>query len=82
MNPLINRGGIFVTIISPVFRNVDKYGLLSGLSRTVYKAAKQTLYVRNQIQIQLNKLIQNRVGQMVLIIVGLLIQLMEMLSMK
>jgi hypothetical protein len=46
MSSLLNRGGTFVTIIAPVFRNVDKYGLVSGLSRTAYKAVRQTLYVR------------------------------------
>ncbi|CAF0739249.1 unnamed protein product [Adineta steineri] len=44
MSPLLNQGGTFVTIITPAFRNVDKYGLISGLSRTAYKAVKQTLY--------------------------------------
>ncbi|CAF3201264.1 unnamed protein product [Rotaria socialis] len=44
MNTLLNPGGTFVTIITPIFRNVDKYGLISGLSRTAYTAAKQTLY--------------------------------------
>jgi hypothetical protein len=48
MAPLLNQGGTFVTIITPVFRNVDKYGLVSGLSRTAYKAMKQTLYVRKK----------------------------------
>ena len=46
MSPLLNRGGTFTTIITPAFRNVDKYGLLSGLSRTAYQAAQQTYYVR------------------------------------
>lgn len=49
MSPLLNQGGTFVTIIAPVFHYVDKYGLISGLSRTAYKAAKQTLYVRAKI---------------------------------
>jgi hypothetical protein len=49
MSPLLNKGGTFVTVVSPIFRNVDKHGLLSGLSRTVYKATKQSLYVRNKI---------------------------------
>jgi len=44
MSPLLNQGGTFVTIITPIFRNVDKYGLVSGVSRTAYKAVKQTLY--------------------------------------
>ena len=52
MSPLLNQGGTFVTIISPIFRNVDKYGLISGLSRTAYKATKQTLYVREEMQIR------------------------------
>jgi len=50
MSPLLNQGGTFVTIITPIFRNVDKYGLVSGISRTAYKAVKQTLYVRSKIQ--------------------------------
>jgi NADPH:quinone reductase-like Zn-dependent oxidoreductase len=44
MAPLLNQGGTFVTIISPIFRNVDKYGVVSGLTRTAYKAVKQTFY--------------------------------------
>ncbi|CAF1039413.1 unnamed protein product [Rotaria sp. Silwood1] len=44
MSSLLNRGGTFVTIVTPIFRNVDKYGLVSGLSRTAYEASKQTLY--------------------------------------
>ncbi|CAF3518762.1 unnamed protein product [Rotaria sordida] len=43
MSSLLNRGGTFVTIVTPIFRNVDKYGLISGLSRTAYQATKQTL---------------------------------------
>ncbi len=49
MGPLLNQRGTFVTIIAPIFPNVDKYGLIPGLSRTAYKAIKQTLYVRNKI---------------------------------
>lgn len=45
MSPLLNQGGTFVTIIAPIFRNVDKYGVISGLSRSAYKAAQQTFYV-------------------------------------
>jgi hypothetical protein len=48
MAPLLNQGGTFVTIISPIFRNVDKYGPVSGLTRTAYKAVKQTFYVRKK----------------------------------
>lgn len=48
MSPLINKQGTFVTIIAPIFRNVDKYGVVSGLSRTVYTATRKTLYVRNE----------------------------------
>jgi hypothetical protein len=48
MGPLLNQGGTFVTIITPIFRNVDKYGLVSGLSRTAYKVVKQTYYVRKR----------------------------------
>ena len=48
ISPLLNQGGTFVTVIAPIFRNVDKYGLVSGLSRTVYKAAQQTLYVSEE----------------------------------
>ncbi|CAF4250429.1 unnamed protein product [Rotaria sp. Silwood2] len=44
MSSLLNRGGTFVTIVTPIFRNVDKYGLISGLSRTVYQATKQSLF--------------------------------------
>jgi hypothetical protein len=49
MSPLLNKGGTFVTIISPVFRNVDKYGVINGLARSAYKATKQTLHVRNKL---------------------------------
>lgn len=45
MNPLLNRGGTFVTIVTPLFPNVDKYGLVAGLTRSIYKAAQKTLYV-------------------------------------
>jgi hypothetical protein len=45
MNPFLNRTGTFVTIITPLFPNVDKFGLLPGLIRSAYKAAKKTAYV-------------------------------------
>lgn len=48
MSPLLNRGGTFVTIITPVFPSVDKHGLVAGLSRSAYKAARQTLYVSDR----------------------------------
>jgi len=44
MSPLLNRGGTFVTIVTPLFPNVDKYGLVSGLARSAYKAARKTIY--------------------------------------
>lgn len=47
MSSLLNPSGTFVTIVTPVFRDVDKYGLISGLSRSTYKAVRQTLYVGN-----------------------------------
>ena len=45
MSPLLNRGGTFVTIVTPLFPNVDKYGLISGLARSAYKAARKTVSV-------------------------------------
>ena len=50
MNPLLNRGGTFVTIVTPVLRNTDKHGLLAGLTRTAYQAAQQTAYVSHSRQ--------------------------------
>ncbi|CAF0837175.1 unnamed protein product [Adineta ricciae] len=44
MSPLLNKGGTFVTIVSPIFRNVDQYGLIPGFARTTYTAVKQTYY--------------------------------------
>jgi hypothetical protein len=82
MSPLLNRGGTFVTIITPVFRNADKYGVISGLSRAAYKAAEQTIYVRSKICKTRCLITINRVYQMVLIIVGQLMQLMEMFLTK
>jgi hypothetical protein len=65
MSSLLNRGGTFVTIIAPIFRNVDQYGLVSGLSRTAYKAVRQTLYVRKTGGKVRIFTILNRDGQMV-----------------
>ena len=48
MSPLLNRGGTFVTIVTPLFPNVDKYGLVSGLARSAYKAARKTIYVSDK----------------------------------
>jgi hypothetical protein len=53
MSPLLNRGGTFVTIITPVFPNVDKHGLVAGLSRSAYKAARQTLHVGDRTDVSM-----------------------------
>lgn len=45
MSPLLNKGGTFVSIVSPVLQNVDKHGLISGLARSTYTAAQQTFQV-------------------------------------
>ena len=45
MSTLLNQGGTFVTIITPIFRYVDKYGFISGSARTAYNATKQILSV-------------------------------------
>ena len=50
LNPLLNRGGTFVTIVTPVLHNTDKHGLLAGLARTAYQAAQQTAYVSRSRQ--------------------------------
>ena len=55
MSPLLNRGGTFVTIVTPLFPSVDKYGLVGGLARSAYKATRKTLYVSDNKSIRKTK---------------------------